>query len=74
MYVDDPSLVFEGSDEQRLKLFAVVLLWLEIAGFPVARHKVDSGSGVDWIGGKIERIPQAIRVITPQTMAESTLQ
>ena len=67
--MDDPLLVFKGTEEQRLRLFAVVFLWFEATGFPVAWHKVDAGKEIDWIGGRLERRQDCIRVSIPEAKA-----
>ena len=67
VYVDDPIFVASGSFEEAAHTFTIALLWAGVVGFPLAWHKCDGGSAVEWIGATIAVASGRTEVTIPET-------
>lgn len=54
IYVDDPSVVMEGPKSEAIRELTNILLWFNIAGFPVKLEKAEGGKKISWVGATIE--------------------
>lgn len=54
IYVDDPSVVLEGSKSDATRELTNILLWFSITGFPVKLEKAEGGKKISWVGATIE--------------------
>ena len=53
MYVDDPAVVLEGTEQERKDAIDVLVLWWLLLGIPLSWKKGWSGSALEghtWIG------------------------
>ena len=66
IYVDDPIYVASGSREECARSFAMALLWAEVVGFPLAWHKCDGGTSLEWIGARISVTSGFTQVSIPE--------
>ena len=58
IYVDDPSVVMEGPKSDAIRELTNILLWFNIAGFPVKLEKAEGGKKISWVGATIEASDQ----------------
>ena len=53
VYVDDPAFILVGSLDEAVRQLTNLLLWTNIAGFPVKLQKATGGKSITWIGATI---------------------
>ena len=66
VYVDDPLYVCLAEPPRAARLFSVALLWARVAGYPLARHKIEGGLDLRWAGAQIILCPANVKIRIPK--------
>ena len=73
IYVDDPIFVLQGDLQVASKTLARILLWTNVAGFPLKLEKASGGKQVEWVGAKLvlDDDNQEVKVSIPTKKVEA---
>ena len=75
IYVDDPSFVLRGPLERAAEDLAIILLWMNVAGYPIKLEKACGGKEAEWIGARIilDDEKREVQITVPETKIETLL-
>ena len=54
IYVDDPCFVLPGTKQEAARSLAIILLWMDVCGYPVKLQKASGGKSIEWVGAKVD--------------------
>ena len=73
IYVDDPIFVLEGSLHDAANQLGMILLWMNVAGYPLKVEKAAGGKEVEWVGAAlyVDDKRSEVKVSIPTKKVES---